>query len=400
MKNVKAIKIPQINVNDEYVLLVEWLVMHGDKVKKDDPICTMESSKSVEDIETEQGGVIYLVAEVGTDCKVGQAIGYIGPNLKAIEAFLERTHTEQEKDSNLISKLSNKATHRAQALAQRYGISLKDVAKDGVKGTIKEKDVKHFIDQLNKDKDKDKDKGVESIGYANATLPDTLLENLIADRDLSKHEKSMIRNLRYTLKETILATVEIEVCLKAINDLIQKFNQLGKGLTIQHVIMLALGRILPSFPLLTSIHYQGKIYRYKNIDISFVVRNEEGRLFTPVLRNVDQIDLNKIINAFMVASVSIFKGKIKGKELEGGCFTVSSVALPGIQRFTAIPSHFQSAILSVPAENYQLALSENNQVVQVPFIHLTLTYDHTLCDASYASEFLGKLRQELEGILI
>lgn len=390
MSDVHPILVPLLNVNDDTVVIAEWLVEHGQQVGPGEPICVVETSKAAAELEAEHEGILYQVAEVDTVVPVGEPIGLIGPNLAAVEAYLAEQVvgvTDQTQSGAEATPL--RATPRARSLAEEYGVALEQVATMGVVGTIKEADVQRYLSER-----LDRWGRVELKQLAEVRLPQPILERVVADGELSRHEKFVVQGLKQTLQGVILAAIEAEVELTSISELVQGLQCRGTMVTLLHVVLCALGQTLPHFPRLISFQHAGQIYRYRDLDIAFVAR-VDGRLFTPVVRNVDRLSLAQVAKACQTASLRVIRGKTKPEELEGACFTVSHVATPGILRFMALPNRFQSAILAVAAEQRRLALGPDGSVHQIPVIALTLSYDHALCDAMYAAEFLSRLGEEM-----
>jgi pyruvate dehydrogenase E2 component (dihydrolipoamide acetyltransferase) len=190
----------------------------------------------------------------------------------------------------------------------------------------------------------------------------------------------------------------VEADLSRVNERIREAQAAGTMLSLLHVIMTALGRTLPHYPRLIRFLHDGRLYRYRSLDVAFVVRSLEGLLYTPVVRELDQRGLGDVAQACQTAAMRVNRGRIKPEELEGACFTVSYVGMPGVTRFVALPNRFQSAILAVAGEREALFMREG-QVTARPVTTLTLSYDHALCDGVYAGEFLTRLLNEMELVI-
>jgi len=154
---------------------------------------------------------------------------------------------------------------------------------------------------------------------------------------------------------------------------------------------------LPAYSRLLSFHHQQRLYRYQSVDIAFVARAADGRLYTPVVRQADQLDLKQIAQACYAKAMSVHRGKLKLVDMEGAAFAVSHIAAHRVTRFVALPHRFQSAILAV-ASGGETVRWRDGQVVCAPVATLTLSYDHAVCDGVYAADFLTRLIQEMEKV--
>lgn len=391
MTSVFPLRIPMVNVNDETVVMVEWLASHGQQVRIGQPICVVETSKAATEIEAEQEGVLWQIAEVNSEIRIGSTFALIGPDTQAVESYLAAQSVSPKPLDGLSAP--PEATPRASALARERDVSLEQVAASGIKGTIKESDVRRFLSGQTESADQ------RAVSHPDdRSLPRPVLERTIDSGQVSRHDASVAENLRLTLAGVIAADVESIVDLTAAKEVIAHSRRTGTMLTLLHMLVWSLGKTLPDFPRLISFHHDGRIYRYSEMDIGFIMRDPEGRLFSPVIRKVDSSSLVQVASACHAASLAVFKGNIRPEELEGACFTVSHVTTPGIVRFTAIPNRYQSAILAVAPEHHQIALDESSSVREAMITTLTLTYDHTLCDATYAAEFLQRLTKVLESV--
>jgi pyruvate dehydrogenase E2 component (dihydrolipoamide acetyltransferase) len=263
------------------------------------------------------------------------------------------------------------ATAKARALAARHGISLDAVAQSGVRGTIKESDIQKFIGPPGLGK------YVEHAG----TIP--------------AFDAAVAANLRRSTSHLILASVDAECGLASAHAVIKQALGGGRMLSLLHLVIAATARVLPRFPRLTSFAYDGALYRYRAVDIAFVARTPDGRLYTPVIRAADRLDLDAVAKAVQAETLQIMRGAIKAEELEGACFTISHVPVGKTTRIVALPSFGQSAILGVSAECPSVAIVDG-AAVERPIVTLTLSYDHALCDGVYAATFLAELTGELE----
>jgi len=191
MNKVFPIIIPLLNVNDDMVLLVEWLVEQGDSVIPGDGICEVETSKATAELIAEHAGVIFRSVAPQSMVRVGERIGLIGPSLDTIETYLSNNAGARNQsslgDDTRVASL--KATARAQALAAQYGIALEQVAAMGVLGTTKEADVQRYLSTQ---------RGVPESpmeARVRAGLPAAMLDYVMHEGELSRHELSVAQSL-------------------------------------------------------------------------------------------------------------------------------------------------------------------------------------------------------------
>ncbi|MFP6625604.1 MAG: 2-oxo acid dehydrogenase subunit E2 [Deltaproteobacteria bacterium] len=402
MAKIFPVTVPQLNVNDETVQFLGWLVDHGATVDSEQAICEVETSKSTAELEAGHGGVLFRLAEPGATVGVGGRIALIGPSVAAIETFLAKEEATQavEKGKTPGGKKPGtlRATPSARALAKKEGVELVAVAAIGVRGSIKESDVRRYLDQRDQTPASPAATGGQASAPTTVTIPKGLLAYLEDDGELSRHERSVAENLRYSTSNLLLTTLEADLDLTRINQAIAKAKQNKVMLSLLHVAMAALVRTLPEYPRLVSFVAGTKVYRYRAIDIAFVARTPDGRLFTPVLRELEQQDLASTAKACLQATLNVNRGILQPEDMEGACFTVSHIALGRARNFVALPNRYQSSILAIAGQRSQVRLIDGG-LAEVPVTTLTLSYDHALCDGTYAAEFLDRLAREMELVL-
>ncbi len=371
MAGVTPLVVPQVNVNDESVRLARWSVPDGATVAAGDAVCDVETTKAASEITAGAGGVLVQSVSAGDQVAVGAVIGAIGPTREAAAAFLAERVAVARPDAG------SGATAKATALAAQHGVTLDQVRAAGVQGTIKETDVRRFIDASAK------------------ALPAGLAKYFDREGALPGFDAAIAANLRRSTQGLILTSVDMDCRLSAAQAVIKDAQAAGKMVSLLHVVIAAVARALPAFPRLTSFVWEGSLYRHKATDIAFVARAADGRLFTPVLRGADQLSVTDIAKASQAAAMRAMRGTTRAEELEGAAFTISHVPVPGTTRVVALPSFGQSAILGVSAERTAVAWVDGAAAAQ-PMVTFTLSYDHALCDGVYAAGFLAALVKDLE----
>ena len=371
MAGVVPLVVPQVNVNDETMKLARWSVADGATVAPGDAVCDVETTKAASEVTVTAGGVLVQAAAAGAQVAVGALIGAVGPTREAASAYL----------ASLVSPARSAdgtgATIKAAALAAKHGVSLEAVRASGVQGTIKESDVQRFV------------------AAAAPALPAGLSKFVEREGPMPAFDAAVAANLRRSTAHLILTSVDMDCRLTAAHTVIQEAQAAGRMVSLLHLMIAATARVLPAFSRLTSFMWEGSLYRHTAVDVAFVARSSEGRLFTPVLRGVDTMPLGEIAKAAQAAALRALRGTAQAEEFEGAAFTISQVPVPGTMRVVALPSFGQSAILGVSAERTSPVVLAG-AVAAVPIVTLTLNYDHALCDGVYAATFLAAVVKELE----
>lgn len=144
--DVFIVTTPQLGVNDELVRVIEWLSNDGSTVSVGDQLCVLETAKATFELEAEAGGYFLRLVDTGSEVKISQPIGLIGPDLEILQTEKDK-YIAQEKskfDYQNNSSGSVVATQKAKDLAQRLSIDLTKVLTEGI---IREQDVVKYLEK-------------------------------------------------------------------------------------------------------------------------------------------------------------------------------------------------------------------------------------------------------------
>lgn len=130
------------------------------------------------------------------------------------------------------------------------------------------------------------------------------------------------------------------------------------------------------------------------VDISVAVATEKG-LVTPVVRNVETMDLVGIESSIAELGKKARDNKLTIEDMAGGTFTISNGGVFGSLMGTPIINLPQTAVLGLHAIK-ERAVVVNGKVEARPMMYLALTYDHRLLDGREAVQFLVKIKEYIE----
>ncbi|KJZ70443.1 Dihydrolipoyllysine-residue succinyltransferase component of 2-oxoglutarate dehydrogenase complex [Hirsutella minnesotensis 3608] len=130
------------------------------------------------------------------------------------------------------------------------------------------------------------------------------------------------------------------------------------------------------------------------VDISVAVATEKG-LVTPVVRNVESMDMIEIEKSIADMGRKARDGKLTIEDMAGGTFTISNGGVFGSLMGTPIINLPQSAVLGLHAiKDRPVAIGGKVEIR--PMMYLALTYDHRLLDGREAVQFLVKIKEFIE----
>ncbi|MEZ0148388.1 MAG: 2-oxo acid dehydrogenase subunit E2 [Candidatus Reddybacter sp.] len=151
-----------------------------------------------------------------------------------------------------------------------------------------------------------------------------------------------------------------------------------------------------------SIHRDGTNYTQKHyLHIGMAVDTPRG-LMVPVIRDVDKKSLWELAEEIAVLAAKARDGKLTVNDMQGGCFTVSSLGAMGGQGFTPIVNTPQVAILGVSKAEIK-PLWNGSEFVPRKMLPLSLSYDHRVVNGGDAGRYMTELvslLSDIRGLLL
>jgi pyruvate dehydrogenase E2 component (dihydrolipoamide acetyltransferase) len=135
-------------------------------------------------------------------------------------------------------------------------------------------------------------------------------------------------------------------------------------------------------------------------NIGFAADTPNG-LMVPVIHDADRLDIYEIARALGALSAKARAGKLSAVDMQGGCFTVSSLGGIGGTAFTPIINAPEVAILGVSKSSHK-PVYENGAFVPRLMLPLSLSYDHRVIDGAEAARFivfLSKTLGDVKGLI-
>ena len=178
----------------------------------------------------------------------------------------------------------------------------------------------------------------------------------------------------------------------------EKAAQAGLKLTPLAFIVRACVRALQEFPLFNaSLDPSGtSLVVKKYINIGFAADTPNG-LVVPVIHNADRKDIYEIARQLAELSEKGRAGKLTPNDMQGGCFTISSLGGIGGTAFTPIINAPEIAILGVSRSSMKPVYRDGNFVPRL-VLPLSLSYDHRVIDGASAARFAVFLAESLANV--
>ena len=404
------IKVPDIG-DFKDVEVIEVLVATGQKIKKNDPLITIESDKSSVEIPSIFDGKIKAVkTKIGDKVSEGDLILILENVTKEKKEIEENLKIENEtKKDDLINptvdkksidqnklKNSSSASPKARKFARELGVDINQVTGSEKDGRVVEYDIKKFVSSKSKNIDKlNKSKNIKLKNeFEHSDFGEVEIKEIPRVKKLaSTYLVNSWTNIPHVTNHDEADITEMESFRNSLTDLYT-----GEKIKITPLafIIKALAVSLKKFPNFNSSIDEietGKMTLKRYYHIGVAVDTPNG-LMVPKLRNVNSKKISIIGNELKEISELCRNLKISKKELFGGSMTITSLGGIGGSFFTPIINYPEVAILGIGRSQKKQIYIDGKFETRV-ILPLSLSYDHRIIDGAEAARFNNELKENL-----
>jgi pyruvate dehydrogenase E2 component (dihydrolipoamide acetyltransferase) len=170
-----------------------------------------------------------------------------------------------------------------------------------------------------------------------------------------------------------------------------------QDITLNDMICWCIIKALLKFPEANSHFFDDHIKTFHKVHLGLAVDTTRG-LMVPAVKNANDLDLVKLSKELKSAAEACKKGSISPEliQSDAATFTVSNLGNYGVEMFTPVINLPQVAILGVCSIINRPVNLGNNTFGFVPYIGLSLTYDHRAIDGGPATLFLKEIKEQIE----
>lgn len=413
--------VPDIGEDGE-VDVIDVLVSVGDVIEAEDGLITLETDKATMDVPSTHAGTVKEVfITVGDKVKQGSLVIKLATSGGAPVEAAAQTESAPvaapapapAKVAPTTAPVSSPVPHHPQAgatakgtiysspsirrIAREFGVDLTLVKGTGNKGRILKEDVQSFVKyELSRPKANAGSSvaaGEGGLQVVSAKAIDFSKFGEVETKSLTRIQKIsgpfLHRNwvtIPHVTQFDEADITNVEAFRKEQNVVCEK-QKLGFKITPLVFILKAAADALRAFPVFnSSLSEDGEsLIMKKYIHIGVAVDTPNG-LVVPVVRDVDQKGIHQLSRELLEISVKARDGKLKAADMQGGCFTISSLGGIGGTAFTPIVNAPEVAILGVSKSEMKPKWngSEFEPKLMLP---LSMSYDHRVIDGALAARF-------------
>ncbi|AIR88470.1 dihydrolipoyllysine-residue acetyltransferase [Pseudomonas cremoricolorata] len=425
--SVQDIHVPDIGSSGK-AKIIEVLVKAGDTVEADQSLITLESDKASMEIPSPAAGVVKEVIaklddEVGTGdlilkLEVAGAAPAPAPSKAEAPAKAEPAAAPKQEAAKPAAAVetpaatapaagSNAKVHAGPAvrqLAREFGVDLGAVSASGPHGRILKEDVQAYVKAMMQ-KAKEAPAAAGATGGAGIPPIPTVdfskfgeVEEVALTRLMQVGAANLHRswlNVPHVTQFDSADITELEAFRVAQKAVAEKA---GVKLTVLPLLLKASAFLLKEMPdFNSSLAPSGKaIIRKKYVNIGFAVDTPDG-LLVPVIKNVDQKSLLQLAAEAAALAEKARTKKLSADDMQGACFTISSLGHIGGTGFTPIVNAPEVAILGVSKATMQ-PVWDGKAFQPKLMLPLSLSYDHRVINGAAAARFTKRLGDVLADI--
>lgn len=404
----KEIKIPDIG-GAKQVDVIAVLIKAGDTIAIDAPLATLEGDKASMDIPSSDAGVVESVLiKVGDKVSEGTVICTIkeaGATDKPVAKASSSNQTvtplaTKEVELPAPTPASESSTAHAspaiRRLARELDINLSQIKGTGEKNRITKDDIKNHLSR-----------GASSGGTGLNLLPQPVVDfakyGAVESQPLSKIKKISGANLHRNWVMIPHVTQFVEADITELEQFRQenKDKAVKKGFKLTPLVFIikAVVSALRKFPQFNaSLDSSGEqLILKKYFHIGVAVDTPNG-LVVPVIRDADKKGIFDLAKELEAISAKARDGKLTMADMQGGCFSISSLGGIGGTAFTPIINAPEVSILGVSQSSMKPVYQKDGTFLPRLMLPLSLSYDHRVIDGADGARFSVYLSQCLSDI--
>lgn len=423
-----ASAIVEVNVPDigsDEVNVTEIMVAVGDTITEEQSLITVEGDKASMEVPAPFGGVVKeILVKSGDKVSTGSLIMRFevlgaapaaSDSASAPQAAAPATTAQAPQSNNNVSGLSQEqveastgyahATPVIRRLAREFGVNLDKVKGTGRKGRIVKEDIEAYVKTAVKAYESGATAQATGNGVANGAglglLPwpkvDFSKFGEIEEVELSRINKISGANLHRNWVIIPHVThfdkadiTDLEAFRKEQNALAEK-QKLGVKITPVVFIMKAVAKALEAYPRFNSSITEDaqRLILKKYINIGVAVDTPNG-LVVPVFKNVNKKGIIELSRELMEVSKKAREGKLTASDMQGGCFTISSLGGIGTTHFAPIVNAPEVAILGVSKSSMEPVWNGKEFAPRL-ILPMSLSFDHRVIDGADGARFISYL---------
>lgn len=412
--------------------IVSWEKAPGDKVEKGETVLIVESDKADMDVESFYSGYLAtIIVPAGGTAPVGEAIAFLAETEAEIEAAKQKAKNLSQPAASTSAAPASApapkaaatstpavpatvdngrtvASPRAKKLAKELKVNLDTLKGSGPHGRIVAEDVEAAA-------------GLQPAAavatpvvapvvpvaavapVAPSPVPTVTrtVTPVVTPAPSAPGQVVPLNTLQKAVVANMNASLEMPVFRVGYtittDNLDRLYKQLKpKGVTMTALLAKAVANTLQKHPIMNASYRDGAIAYSSAINIAVGVAMPDGGLITPVLQNADQLDIYSLSRVWQDLVERARAKKLQPPEYNSGTFSISNLGMFGVDRFDAVLSPGQGAIMAIGASRPQVVATDDGMFGVKRQMQVNVTCDHRVIYGAHTAAFLQDLAQLIE----
>jgi pyruvate dehydrogenase E2 component (dihydrolipoamide acetyltransferase) len=434
---------PRLSDTMEEGTILRWLKRDGEQVERGEELVEIETDKATMTYESDQAGVLEIVAQEGDTLPVGEVIAHLGdastdsatrsqaPAAGPAPTPKESAVTVDQQPAAVATPLEGpsdqprvKASPLARRVAREGQVDLRELTGTGPGGRIVKADVQaamlrggateivsrdgssaatptaatpapHVSGELSPS-----EPATGAPSPAASERPSTAKGESTA-QELSRTQQAIARRMAESKATIPDFALQMEIDMEECMTLRTELKQLSHpgAPTYNDMVIKACALALREFPRANGSYRDARFELHSRVNVGVAVAANDA-LVVPTVFDADVKSVGEIARETKALAERVRDGSITPPELGGGTFTVSNLGMYGVRSFTAIVNPPQAAILSVgslePRAVVRSPEGGSQQILVRHTMTVTLACDHRILYGADAAQFLARIRELLE----
>lgn len=425
-----AVIMPRQGQSVETCIITKWFRKKGETVKTGDILFSYETDKAAFDVEApadgtlleilyEDGMEVPVLANVAFIGEAGESVGPTGEQAspeadKAVSRPAEeiRTSSAETPVQEVIEPAATndqriRISPRAKRFAEKKNVDYSLVSGSGPNGRIVCSDIQKAV--TGKTPVTVAETNVTNVTAVNDKAPvsaaaaATIPAEEFTEQPLSNVRKLIAKAMHSSLRDSAQLTHHMSADVRNVLEARRKIKEgLKNGtesfdITINDIVSYCVIKAIARHPAVNAHFFGDSIRLFNRVHLGIAVDTPRG-LMVPAVKNADLMDLPELSQALKASAEACRKGNINPELIQStsASFTISNLGNYGVEMFTPVINLPQCAILGVCTIINRPADLGNNIFGFVPFMGLSLTYDHRAVDGGPATLFLREIKEQIE----
>jgi pyruvate dehydrogenase E2 component (dihydrolipoamide acetyltransferase) len=399
---------PRQGQSVETCIITKWFRQKGDAVKTGDLLFSYETDKAAFDVESPADGTILeIYYGDGAEVPVLVNVAFIGNAGEIVDPIIAPVMAESGKSDKILESpetkksaaevtksetvrepgdLKIRISPRAKRYAEKKSLNYYNIQGSGPNGRIVCRDIENALSPAQiKRKETQEPTGEfteQPLTNVRKLIARTMQASLQNSAQLTHHMSADVRKILETRRK--------------IKEGLQNGSE-KQDITLNDMICLCVIRAIKKFPEINAHFLEDRIKIFNKVHLGLAVDTPRG-LMVPAIKNADDMDLTTLSRELKSAADACKKGNINPELIQStaASFTVSNLGNYGVEMFTPVINLPQCAILGVCTIINRPVDLGNNTFGFVPYIGLSLTYDHRAIDGGPATLFLKEIKEQIE----